>query len=82
MSPLTPLTPPHSEANKQKLAYSYGLAIPKIIDVVKIGNKQAIAMEYIQGDTPGKMLYKDSKNTRKYMQTSVDMQIQIHAILI
>lgn len=68
------------EANKQRLAYTYGLPVPKIFDVIKINNKQAIVMENIQGETLGDMLYKDMENASKYMQISVDIQMQIHAV--
>nr|WP_240620215.1 hypothetical protein [Peribacillus acanthi] len=37
------------EADKQKYAYSFGLPVPKIIDVTKIDGKQAIIMEFIKG---------------------------------
>ncbi|MEG2290200.1 MAG: hypothetical protein RR891_09950 [Clostridium sp.] len=39
------------ESRKQKLAYSYGLPVPKIFDVTTVNEKQAIIMEYIKGQT-------------------------------
>jgi len=68
------------EADKQKLAYSYGLSVPKIIDIINVNNRQAIVMEHIQGETLGNMLLNDIENSKKYMQISIDIQRKIHAI--
>lgn len=52
---------PHTEstyeANKQRFAYSCGLSVPKVLDVMKIDGKQAIVMEYIEGNTIGELFF-------------------------
>ncbi|MEG0308517.1 MAG: hypothetical protein RR636_11265 [Clostridium sp.] len=47
------------ESRKQKLACSYGLPVPEIFDVTTVNEKQAIIMEYIQGQTLGNMLFNE-----------------------
>lgn len=69
------------EASKQKLAYSYGLFVPKVLDVIEIDGKQAIIMEYIQGETIGNLLLKNMEKSEYYMEISIDMQQNIHTIV-
>lgn len=68
------------EANKQKYAYSCGLAVPLIYDVTKINGKQAIIMEYIAGRTVGDIIYENMSKASQYMNLSVDTQIGIHEV--
>jgi aminoglycoside phosphotransferase (APT) family kinase protein len=69
------------EANKQKYAYSCGLAVPKVIDVTKIGGKQAVVMEYTRGKTLGDLLKNDMKHAEHYMGIFVDLQQKIHQVI-
>src|SRR5690625_2173484 len=71
---------PIKEAAKQQYAYSYGLPVPKIIDVTRINGKRAIIMEYIQGDTLGDLLFKDKEKAEIYLSLSIDIQMKIHNI--
>lgn len=66
------------EANKQKLAYSCGLPVPKVFEVTKIKGRQAIIMEYVEGDTLGDLFNKDKEQTEQYLTISVDLQLEIH----
>ncbi|WP_170006055.1 aminoglycoside phosphotransferase family protein [Bacillus fonticola] len=68
------------EADKQKYAYSFGLSVPKILDVTKIDGKQAIIMEYIKGKTIGDILSENMEQAEYYMNISVDIQQRIHMI--
>lgn len=68
------------EATKQKYAYSCGLPVPKVFDVIEIDGKQAIIMEYIQGRTIGDIIFKDMERAEYYMSIAVDIQQKIHAI--
>ena len=38
---------------KQKYAYSCGLPVPNVFEVIKIQNRQAIIMEHVKGDNIG-----------------------------
>lgn len=75
-----PATESQHEANKQKYAYSCGLPVPCIYDVVKLDGKQAIIMEYVEGSTIGDLMYADMTKATQYMSLSVSMQMKIHAI--
>lgn len=77
---LLPDTVSTCEANKQSYAYSYGLSVPKILDVKKIDEKQAIIMEYIKGRTLGEILSKNLEQAEYYMNNSVEIQQQIHKV--
>ncbi|XXM72512.1 phosphotransferase family protein [Lysinibacillus sphaericus] len=68
------------EADKQKLAYSAGLLVPKIIDVKKIDGKQAVIMEYVKGKTLGELILDFSGDAGYYMDLSVDIQLTIHSM--
>ncbi|QUG42891.1 aminoglycoside phosphotransferase family protein [Psychrobacillus sp. INOP01] len=76
-----PKTESTYEANKQKLAYSCGLPVPKVIDVTEIDGKQAIVMEYIKGKTLGSMLLENMEIAEYYMEIFIDVQQQIHMIV-
>lgn len=69
------------EANKQKYAYSCGLPVPKVLDVVVINGKQAIIMEYVKGEPLGNLFLKDKKQVESYLNASVDMQLKVHSII-
>lgn len=71
---------PIKEAAKQQTAYSYGLPVPKVIDVTKINGKRAVIMEYIQGDTLGDLLLKNKEKAEIYLSLSIDIQMKIHNI--
>jgi aminoglycoside phosphotransferase (APT) family kinase protein len=68
------------EANLQKMAYEYGLPVPKIYETIELNGKQAIVMEYINGIPLGVKMLDDRKNAVKYIEDSVDIQIKIHKI--
>ena len=68
------------EATKQKYAYSCGLPVPKVFNVVEIDGKQAIIMEYIEGRTIGDIIFKDIEQAEYYMSIAIDIQQKIHSI--
>jgi len=68
------------EAEKQRYALSKGLPVPKIIDVTKIGGRQAIIMEKISGRTLGERLLENKNLAHYYMEMSVNIQQNIHRI--
>ncbi|MYL46448.1 phosphotransferase [Virgibacillus halodenitrificans] len=69
------------EANKQKYAYSCGLPVPRVLDVIVINGKQAIVMEYVKGETLGDLFLKDKEQAECYLNTSINMQQKIHSII-
>lgn len=73
-----PHTESTAEANKQKLAYSSGLSVPRVIDVTNVEGKQAIVMEYIEGITIGDLLFENLDQPHTYLALSVDIQRQVH----
>ncbi len=74
-----PVTESLYEANKQRLALSYGLNVPKVIDVTEIDGKQAIIMEYVEGKTLGNVLSKNMDQAEHFMSMSIDIQQEIHS---
>ena len=70
------------EANKQKLAYSLGLSVPKIVDVTVINRKQAIIMEYIRGNTFGDIVLENMDKAEYYMNKSIDIQRKVHSMQV
>ena len=75
-----PDTEAEYEATKQRYAYTKGLPVPKIYEVTKINGRQVIIMEYVSGDTIGKMIFDDMVKAEQYMNIAVDVQLKIHAI--
>jgi RIO-like serine/threonine protein kinase len=69
------------EANKQRLVYSYGLNVPKVLDVTEIDGKQAIIMEYINGRTIGDILSENMDKAEHFMSVSIDIQQKIHMVV-
>ncbi|MBN3554038.1 phosphotransferase [Fictibacillus nanhaiensis] len=67
------------EAQKQVYAYSYGLPVPKIIEVTEIEGKQAIVMERIPGETLGELVKRDLDLATHYMNLSVEVQRNVHS---
>ncbi len=76
-----PITESLYEANKQRIAYSYGLNVPKVLDVTEIDGKQAIIMEYIKGRTIGDIISENMDQAEHFMNVSIDIQRKIHMII-
>lgn len=75
-----PVTESLYEASKQRLAFSYGLNVPEVLDVTEIDGKQAIIMEYIKGRTLGDLLFENMAQAKHFMSISIDIQQQIHSV--
>ncbi|QAS51501.1 aminoglycoside phosphotransferase family protein [Halobacillus litoralis] len=74
-----PYTESMNEANRQEYAYSCGLYVPKVLDVIKLEeDKQAIVMEYIKGETIGNLLSDNPEQAEYYMNISIDLQRKVH----
>ncbi len=76
-----PVTESLYEANKQSLAYSHGLNVPKVLDVTEIDGKQAIIMEYIKGRTIGEILSENMDQAEYFINVSIDIQQKIHMVV-
>ncbi|GAK14363.1 phosphotransferase family protein [Geomicrobium sp. JCM 19039] len=68
------------EAQKQRLAYSTGLRVPRVADVIEVEGRQAIVMEYIQGKPIGPLLQKNEQQDEFYIRVCVDVHVEIHQI--
>ncbi|WP_409250614.1 phosphotransferase family protein [Bacillus sp. SCS-153A] len=75
-----PETEAGKEAFKQKAAYSYGLAVPEVIDLLKVNGKQAILMEYVNGRTLGDLYLNEPEHAEEYLKDSIETQQKIHSI--
>ncbi|EON72216.1 aminoglycoside phosphotransferase [Lysinibacillus sphaericus OT4b.31] len=76
-----PVTESLYEANKQSLAYSHDLNVPKVLDVTEIDGKQAIIMEYIKGRTMGEILSENMDQAEHFISVSIDIQQKIHMLV-
>ncbi|TBX74009.1 aminoglycoside phosphotransferase family protein [Bacillus mycoides] len=70
------------EAQKQKYAYSCGLHVPKVFEVTEIQGRQAIIMEYVEGESVGELLLNNLSKAEHYISICVSEQQKIHAISV
>ncbi|WP_079480244.1 phosphotransferase family protein [Halobacillus salinus] len=68
----------YKEARKQKFARSTGLNVPEVLDVTEINGRQALVMEYVQGESFGDLLLEDKMPVYELMKVSVEIQRDIH----
>ena len=68
------------EMKLQKMAFEIGLPVPIIYDVVEIDNKYGILMEFIDGIPVGKMLLENMNNIERYINQSIEIQIEMNKI--
>lgn len=77
-----PSTESFYEAKKQEYAFSCGLNVPKVLEVRKINGKQAIIMEFINGETLGHHLLKNLNRAERYINVLVTNQKIIHEVKV
>ena len=70
------------EVKKQQFAYSSGLDVPEIYEITRFHGRQAIVMEYVQGQTIGELLLNNTKLAAHYFTICVDVQMRIHNIVV
>jgi RIO-like serine/threonine protein kinase len=68
------------EFNLQKMAYESGLPVPKVYDIINIGNKYGIIMDYIIGKTVGDIMLSANAKIPEYMKISIEMQNKVNNI--
>ena len=76
-----PDTESNYEAQKQRVAFESGLRVPKILDVKKVNGKQSIIMEYVEGKTLGELVTENMDQVGSFLEMSVNIQMEIHAVL-
>ena len=69
-----------NEFNLQRMAFEYGLPVPKVFDIIEIDDKSGIVMEFIDGTPLGKIILKNIFKAKKYLVKSIDIQDSIHKI--
>jgi tRNA A-37 threonylcarbamoyl transferase component Bud32 len=69
------------EVNLHRMAFEYGLPVPEIYDIVKADGKRGIVMEYLEGESLGEKMARDSENIAKYIIESVEIQMKINSIV-
>ncbi|MBJ8071549.1 aminoglycoside phosphotransferase [Bacillus mycoides] len=70
------------EAQKQKYAYSRDLHVPKVFEVTEVQGRQAIIMEYVEGESVGELLLNNLNKAEHYIGLCVNEQKKIHAIRV
>lgn len=68
-----------NEALNQTRVEETGLSVTKVLEVKQLEEKWAIILEKKEGNTLEEIMEKDSKNTNKYMELFVDIQMEIHS---
>ena len=68
-----------NEALNQARVEETGLNVPKVTEVSEVNGQWAIATEFVEGKTLADIMITDKKNTEKYMDQFVDLQLEIHS---
>ncbi|MDR0707850.1 MAG: phosphotransferase [Treponema sp.] len=68
-----------NEALNQARVEETGLKIPKLLEVTKVENKWAIALEYIEGKTLDRLMKENPDKRDEYFELFVDLQREVHA---
>jgi len=66
------------EADKQRYIHSLGIPVPEVLELTTFNGRQALVMEYIEGDTLGDLVMKDRTLLQDYLASSVEIQMMIH----
>ena len=70
-----------NEALNQARMETLGLNIPKIHAVTMIDGRWAIISDYIEGETLSHIMASDPEGAKKYVETMVDVQMNIHSMV-
>ncbi|MDR1094336.1 MAG: phosphotransferase [Clostridiales bacterium] len=68
-----------NEALNQALVEETGLAVPRLLEVTKIGGKWAIVIEFIPGKTLEELMKENPSKKGEYLNLFVDLQVKVHA---
>jgi uncharacterized protein (TIGR02172 family) len=67
-----------NEALNQARIEETELNIPKIIEVLHVDGKWAIAYEFIEGKTLAQLMEEDPAKFDEYLETLIDLQMEVH----
>lgn len=67
-----------NEALNQARVEETNLNIPKLLEVVKIDNRWAIVLEYVEGRTLEQLIKDHPENIDEYFDIFVDLQLKMH----
>lgn len=68
-----------NEALNQARVEETGLNIPKLAEVIKVGGRWAIVMDYIKGKTLAQLMAENPDKLDEYLNLFVDLQMEIHS---
>ncbi len=68
------------EAMLHAAAESAGLNVPKIYEIINLGEKTAVCTEYIRGKTFAELMSENPEKTDAYLRRMVELQLNIHAV--
>jgi aminoglycoside phosphotransferase (APT) family kinase protein len=66
------------EAEKQRYIHSLGIPVPEVLELTTFNGRQAMVMEYIEGETLGDLAMKNRTLMEGYLSVSVEIQMMIH----
>lgn len=66
------------EAEKQRYIHSLGIPVPEVLELTTFNGRQALVMEYIEGETLGDLAMKNQTLMEDYLSVSVEIQMMIH----
>ncbi|MCA0969211.1 aminoglycoside phosphotransferase family protein [Halobacillus litoralis] len=72
----------HKEAEKQSLVHSMGVPVPEVYGITSINGRQAIEMEFLQGDTLGDLFLASPERQQELLITSIQIQKKIHSMKV
>lgn len=67
-----------NEALNQSRVEETGLKIPRLLEVMRIGDRWAIVSDYIQGKTLQEKMAEEPEKELEYLERFVDIQMSIH----
>jgi aminoglycoside phosphotransferase (APT) family kinase protein len=68
-----------NEALNQARVEQTAVLVPKVLEVTKINDCWAIISEFIEGETLSALINKEPDKKHEYIDTMVDIQLEIHA---
>jgi aminoglycoside phosphotransferase (APT) family kinase protein len=66
------------EADKQRYIHSLGIPVPEVLELTTFNGRQAMVMEYIEGDTLGGLVMQDRTLLQACLTASIEIQMMIH----
>lgn len=67
------------EASQQCYAYTAGLPVPRVYDVLTVEDRKAIVMDYVKGEVVGMLTRRDETCVPHYIDVAAGLHIDIHS---